>query len=684
MENLTQQQIEALIQFIDGAEDPATVTNTIVAAVLAFLADKAAGMATAQALLEEVVARQTADTNLSNSITQLQQLIQNIGTVVYLDSMGRDLDEADVRPDTGMLVYDPDNMVIKKYNTPDQYDIIFLDEKFLYCNRATGYFYRTSSHSGMVQVGKINVINDLATGGVGDALSAEMGKRLGERVNELEDAVEEIGDGAGYDISIVGQQLVITSRNKTSVNVGEVSNHNVACKAGRTATASFYVSGRKLTSAIQIAVSDATNWQVSPASISPVDGKVALTLVTITYRPAAGTASGTTHNCNVTVTCGGVTYGTIAMQGTVAAAPSITLTPATLNISTAEGTPATATVNVKGSALEGDIALAVSGTGFTLSQNTVAKADAESAAGADVTVTFDGSAAGTATITATATGATAANVEVNGNVVGRKAAGESWDDSNGMLTYTVLDDTSTVSVKQKSKTACTGAITIPASVNDDNGIGYRVIMVADNGFNQNTNITSVVMRDGGIEILGSGAFDGCTSLSSMTLPNTLKSIGNPSSSGYQNVIKGTQLTRLALPASLEKIFAYGIAENASLTELEIKGMPANSSGGEIVNHAIKANLVTVYTDIALKSTDDPLSVLPKITLASWGGSFLYGSIDGDSNTWNIYKDGNGVNQKITLVVPDDESVTAYNALRDKSGIGNVKGWGFFNIIKKSN
>lgn len=681
MDNPTQEQIETLIKFIDEAEDPATVTNTIVAAVLRFLADNAAGTATVQALLEEIAARQAADTNLSNSITQLHQLVQNIGTVVYLDSMGRDLDEADVRPDTGMVVYDPDNLVIKKYNSPSQYDIIDPNEKLLYCNRVTGYFYRFTPRSGMVQVGTVGIINDLTTGGTGDALSAEMGKQLGGRVDELEDAVE---DGAGYDISIVGQQLVITSRNRSSVSVGEVNTHNVACKAGKTATASFYVSGRKLSSPVQIAVSDATNWQVSPASISPVDGKVALTLVTITYRPAAGTASGTTHNCNVTVSCGGVTYGTIAMQGTVAAAPSITLTPATLNIKTAEGTPATATVNVKGSALEGDIALAISGTGFTLSQNSVAKVDAESAGGADVTITFDGSAAGTATITATATGATAASAEVTGQVVSRKAAGESWDDSNGMLTYTVLDDTSTVSVKQKSKTACTGAITIPASVNDDNGIGYRVIMVADNGFNQNTNITSVVMRDGGIEILGSGAFDGCTSLSSMTLPNTLKSIGNPSSSGYQNVIKGTQLTRLALPASLEKIFAYGIAENASLTELEIKGMPANSSGGEIVNHAIKANLVTVYTDIALKSTDDPLSVLPKITLASWGGSFLYGSIDGDSNTWNIYKDSNGVNQKITLVVPDDESVTAYNALRDKSGIGNVKGWGFFNIIKKSN
>lgn len=184
MENLTQQQIEALIQFIDGAEDPATVTNTIVAAVLAFLADKAAGMATAQALLEEVVARQTADTNLSTRIAQLQQLIQSIGSVVYLDSMGELDGDADIHVDTGMVVYDSENDIIKKYTTPSQYETISCDTKLLYCNKVTGYFYRYSTQSGMLQVGggggisEEDIINDLTTGGRKKALSAEMGKWL--------------------------------------------------------------------------------------------------------------------------------------------------------------------------------------------------------------------------------------------------------------------------------------------------------------------------------------------------------------------------------------------------------------------------------------------------------------------------------------------------------------------------
>lgn len=191
MENLTQQQIEELIQFIDEAEEPATITNTIVAAVLAFLAVKIAGTATAQALLEEIVARQTTDTNLSTAINQLQQLIQSLGSVVYFDSMGELDGDVDIHVDTGMVVYDPENDIIKKYTSPSQYEPVSCDAKLLYCNKVTGYFYRYSTRSGMVQVGggdgisEDDIINDLTTGGRNKALSAEMGKQIKEEIDNL-------------------------------------------------------------------------------------------------------------------------------------------------------------------------------------------------------------------------------------------------------------------------------------------------------------------------------------------------------------------------------------------------------------------------------------------------------------------------------------------------------------------
>ncbi len=216
MENLTQQQIEELIQFIDEAEEPATITNTIIAAVLAFLAVKIAGTATAQALLAEIAARQTADTNLSTSITQLQQLIQSLGSVVYLDSMGEELDGTPVHIDPGMVIYDPDLSTIKKCTAQDDYETIGCNENVLYCNKVTNILYRWSTRSlNMIQVGaaKIKVINNLTEGGEDDALSAEMGKELKRMIEESQsrhiDIVDDIEcDAASSAISIPSARMV--------------------------------------------------------------------------------------------------------------------------------------------------------------------------------------------------------------------------------------------------------------------------------------------------------------------------------------------------------------------------------------------------------------------------------------------------------------------------------------------
>lgn len=384
------------------------------------------------------------------------------------------------------------------------------------------------------------IINDCTTGGQTDALSAEMGKELKAQVDALEDVVEELDEGAGYDISVTETAIVFTSRNVPHVSVGDVGNNNVSCKAGNTATTSFYVSGRRLTSAIQIAVSDATNWSVSTASLMPTDGKVALTLVTITYHPASGTASGTTHNCNVVVSSGGTTFGTIAMTGTVAAAPSIALTMSSATITTTQDTPATATLNVKGAALEGDITLAISGTGFTLSTNSVAKADAESAAGADVTVTFDGSANGSATITATSTNATNATTAVSGVIPTPLAEGSYFNvpanNGNGSLRYTVLAD-GNVSVKSNGGVSSTVAnpLVIPATVNDSDATGvfdssgtaisasgmiYNVTKIADTAFIDMGGIQAVVLNEG-LTAIGYNAFK-ATGLTKIVLPSTLR------------------------------------------------------------------------------------------------------------------------------------------------------------------
>lgn len=64
----TQAQIDALIQFIDETEDPHSVTNVIVATILAYIADKIKETATNAALSSETIDRIDADTALAAQI----------------------------------------------------------------------------------------------------------------------------------------------------------------------------------------------------------------------------------------------------------------------------------------------------------------------------------------------------------------------------------------------------------------------------------------------------------------------------------------------------------------------------------------------------------------------------------------------------------------------------------------
>lgn len=85
--------------------------------------------------------------------------------------------------------------------------------------------------------------------------------------------------------------------------------------------------------------------------------------------------------------------------------PELVVDPATLTMNAVAGGTATATFDVLGSDLQGDVTIAVEGAGFTVNTSTITKADAEE--GATVTVTYAPTEAGnhTATITVSSEGA---------------------------------------------------------------------------------------------------------------------------------------------------------------------------------------------------------------------------------------------------------------------------------------
>ena len=96
--------------------------------------------------------------------------------------------------------------------------------------------------------------------------------------------------------------------------------------------------------------------------------------------------------------------------------PRITANPTTLTMNTTVGTPVTATFQVTGANLTGNINLSVSGNNaFSLSTTSISATQAEN--GVNVTVTYDPAAVGTheATVTLTSTDADAVTVKLNGS-----------------------------------------------------------------------------------------------------------------------------------------------------------------------------------------------------------------------------------------------------------------------------
>ena len=95
--------------------------------------------------------------------------------------------------------------------------------------------------------------------------------------------------------------------------------------------------------------------------------------------------------------------------------------------------------------------------------------------------------------------------------------------TQGDFTYTVTDaDAKTVSVAQKDGNI-SGDLVIPAQVENES-VTYTVTSIADNGFMNNDNITSVVFP-ATMRSTGASAFEECSSIWSLTLNEGLETIG---------------------------------------------------------------------------------------------------------------------------------------------------------------
>ena len=135
------------------------------------------------------------------------------------------------------------------------------------------------------------------------------------------------------------------------------------------------------------------------------------------------------------------------------------------------------------------------------------------------------------------------------------AAADSWTDANGCIwSYSVDNGDATITGVSPAE----GDITIPASIGNN-----RVTCIGNSAFEDCSGLTSVTIPDG-VTSIGDGAFSFCSGLTSVTIPDSVTSLGAGAFGGCTN------LTSVAVDPQNE---AYKFADGFLLTK-DDKGLVA--------------------------------------------------------------------------------------------------------------
>ena len=124
------------------------------------------------------------------------------------------------------------------------------------------------------------------------------------------------------------------------------------------------------------------------------------------------------------------------------------------------------------------------------------------------------------------------------------------------LVYTLTSAT-TVSVG-KGSTKPKGVLEIPATVTDADGDSFSITKIGNYAFEDCSGLTSVTLPNG-ITSISFSAFRRCTGLTSVTIPESVKSLG-------QEAFCGTGLSSVTIPASATSI---GVAAFSQCTQLAV-------------------------------------------------------------------------------------------------------------------
>ena len=217
----------------------------------------------------------------------------------------------------------------------------------------------------------------------------------------------------------------------------------------------------------------------------------------------------------------------------------------------------------------------------------------------------------------------------------------------GMFTYTLLND-GTYSVVARNKSIA-GDIVIPSTYN-----GKAVTAIGYKAFTNCSSLTSVVIPNS-IRSIPTYTFQYCTSLTSVVIPDSVTSIGGQAFQGCSS------LTSVVIPNSVTYIGDEAFAGNDSLTEVvipdgvtEIK-YRAFSSCDSLTSVVIGDSVTSIGERAFYYSPSLTSIVIPKSVTTIKGQAFL----DCDSLARVYYKGTETDWNEIFIYSTDNERLTRY-------------------------
>ena len=471
-------------------------------------------------------------------------------------------------------------------------------------------------------------------------------------------------------------------------------------KAGLTVTAAYNNGATLPVTAYALSVSGSGTLTVGTSAVTVTfEGKTTTFNVTVTATPANKTLTGITlnttsvkrdYNQNETLDLTSLVVTANYSDGSSAAVSYTSSSPANGETLSTTGT-ITITVNYTEGAVTKTANFSITVTPATPTLTGITAVYTQGSTIIYPTTSLDSLKAGLSVTAAYSNGTNqpVTSYALSGKLtVGASAVTVTYEGKTTIFTVTVTEIPPTEGLEYElidsgtayrvSRGWATGAIHIPAFYRSDASSEYLPVTEIGNGYNernrnafggtwttQNTTVTSITFAEGSqLTTVGGGAFQGCSRLTSITIPDSVMSIGNSAFSGCTNLTSVTfaegsqltivggsafqgcsRLTSITIPDSVMSIGNSAFSGCTGLTSVTIPpsvtsiGNSAFDDCANLRNIIIDNDKAITYNDNSFSTSNNWLTIFPATNLSvifkKYVGNYAFSSSSANTRLTSV-------------------------------------------------